>query len=85
MIQGTHIEAKRAFVTAMCLALGINRATYYCLTAAPIVGCKPRRRQPRALTAAQGEAVVAQLHEPRFVDLVAAVERVQSKCSPWPV
>ena len=71
------VEERRAHVgvAPLCNALGLSRATFYRRRgdrpAAPPV---PReRRAPRqALTAADREAVLALLHEDRFVDLAPA-------------
>ena len=55
-----------------CAALGVARATYY-RARTPMFG--PRERKPappRTLPAAEREAVLAVLHEPRFVDLAPA-------------
>jgi hypothetical protein len=53
------------------MALGVSRATYYgrrrSQNAAPY-----KRRSPRALTQTERTAVLAVLHEPRFVDLAPA-------------
>jgi putative transposase len=53
------------------MALGVSRATYYrrrrSQNAAP-----HKRRSPRALTQTERTAVLAVLHEPRFVDLPPA-------------
>lgn len=55
-----------------CAALGVARATYY-RARNPMFG--PRERKPappRTLPAAERQAVLAVLHEPRFVDLAPA-------------
>jgi len=50
-----------------CRALGVSRATVYRRRRSPAPGaCRPR--PARALTLAEREAVLAQLHGPRFVD-----------------
>jgi putative transposase len=58
-------------IAPTCAALGLPRATYYRRRRPPPA---PPRRQPspRALTAAEQAAVLARLHEPRFVDLAPA-------------
>src|SRR5437762_8066833 len=48
-------------------ALGLPRATYY-RRRRPSRAAPPRRRSPRALSAGERGAVLALLHEPRFVD-----------------
>jgi putative transposase len=61
----------RLGIAPTCAALGLPRATYYrrrrSLRAAP-----PRRPPPRALNPGERAAVLAVLHEPRFVDLAPA-------------
>ena len=59
-------------VRATCAAFGVARATYY-RQRTPVQGPKPRRPSPaRRLAAAEETAVLAVLHEPRFVDLAPA-------------
>src|SRR5216110_3088772 len=48
-------------------ALGLPRATYY-RRRRPSRAAPPRRPSPRALSAGERGAVLALLHEPRFVD-----------------
>ena len=58
-------------IAPTCAALGLPRATYYRQRRPRHV--LPRRRpSPRALTADEQHTVLAQLHEPRFVDLAPA-------------
>ena len=58
-------------IAPTCAALGLPRATYYRRRQPPPApSC--RRPSPRALTAAEQAAVLARLHEPRFVDLAPA-------------
>src|SRR5216110_4125852 len=52
-------------------ALGLPRATYY-RRRRPSRAAPPRRPSPRALSAGERGAVLAVLHEPRFVDLAPA-------------
>ena len=63
--------APRLGIAPTCMALGVSRATYYrrrrSQNAAPY-----KRRSPRALTQTERTAVLAVLHEPRFVDLAPA-------------
>jgi putative transposase len=54
-----------------CAALGLPRATYY-RRRRPQSAPPPRPRSPRALRPDEHAAVLAQLHEPRFVDLAPA-------------
>jgi putative transposase len=54
-------------VAPTCAALGLSRETYYRHQRPK--GCRGRRVSPRALPAAERSAVLAVLHEPRFVDL----------------
>jgi putative transposase len=59
-------------VSATCEAFGVSRATFY-RHRAPMLGPKPRRASPaRRLCDAERAAVLAVLHEPRFVDLAPA-------------
>ncbi len=61
----------RLGVAPMCAVLGIPRATYYRRRRPQCV--PPRRRTSRrALSDAERTAVLAVLHEPRFVDLAPA-------------
>jgi putative transposase len=61
----------RLGIAPTCAALGLPRATYYRRQRPP----RPprlRRPSPRALSEAERAAVLATLHEPRFVDLAPA-------------
>lgn len=59
-------------VRATCAAFGVPRASYY-RKRAPVLGPRPRRASPaRRLCDAERGAVLAVLHEPRFVDLAPA-------------
>jgi putative transposase len=60
----------RLGIAPTCGALGVPRATYYRRRRAQSI--PPRRLSPRALTDAERAAVLAVLHEPRFVDLAPA-------------
>jgi putative transposase len=61
----------RLGIAPTCAALGLPRATYYRRQQPP--GARsPRRLSPRALCAEEQTAVLAVLHEPRFVDLAPA-------------
>ncbi len=51
-----------------CRALGVSRATVY-RRRRPFAPAARRPRPARALTPAEQEAVLAQLHSPRFIDL----------------
>jgi putative transposase len=58
-------------IAPTCAALGLPRATYYRRRRPPRAA--PRRRPPpRALSPGERDAVLAVLHEPRFVDLAPA-------------
>src|SRR5216117_1687060 len=57
----------RLGIAPTCAALGLPRATYY-RRRRPSRAAPPRRRSPRALSAGERGAVLALLHEPRFVD-----------------
>src|SRR5256886_13268508 len=54
-------------IAPTCAALGLPRATYY-RRRRPSRAAPPRRPSPRALSAGERGAVLALLHEPRFVD-----------------
>ena len=58
-------------IVAACSALGLARATFYRLLR-PVHGPASKRASPRALPAHERVAVLAALHEPRFVDLAPA-------------
>jgi putative transposase len=58
-------------IAPTCAALGVPRATYY-RHRQPRSAPRPRRRPPRALPPAEQAAVLAVLHEPRFVNLAPA-------------
>ena len=61
----------RLGIAPTCAALGLPRATYY--RGRRSQGALPRRRRsPRALSTVEWTAVLALLHEPRFVDLAPA-------------
>ena len=61
----------RLGIAPTCAALGLPRATYYRRRRPPRAR-PPRRPSPRALSAEERAAVLAVLHEPRFVDLAPA-------------
>ena len=61
----------RLGIAPTCAALSLPRATYY-RRRRPRLARRPRRRPPRALPAGEQAAVLAVLHEPRFVDLAPA-------------
>jgi putative transposase len=62
---------RRLGVAPTCVALGLPRATYYRRRWSQ--NAPPRRRSsPRALSDAERLALLAVLHEPRFVDLAPA-------------
>ncbi len=61
----------RLGIAPTCAALGVPRATYY-RRRWPRSASPARRPSPRALSAAERTAVLALLHEPRFVDLAPA-------------
>ena len=56
-------------VVAVCAALGLARATYYRQLVPPMLGPAPKKFVPRELPADERKAVLAVLHEDRFVDL----------------
>ena len=59
-------------VVAVCTALGLARATYYRQLEPPMHGPAPKRLSPRELAVGEKTAVLAVLHEDRFVDLAPA-------------
>lgn len=62
-------------ITAACRAVGRSRATHYRHHRTTPAPPRPRRvpaRQPRALTPAQEQEVLAVLHSERFVDMAPA-------------
>src|SRR2546428_6496504 len=61
----------RLGIAPTCAALGLPRATYY-RHRRPQSAPAPRPRSPRALSPDDHAAVLARLHEPRFVDLAPA-------------
>ena len=61
----------RLGIAPTCAALGLPRATYY-RRRRPQSAAAPRPRSPRALCPDEHAAVLARLHEPRFVDLAPA-------------
>ena len=61
----------RLGIAATCAALGMPRATC-CRRRWPQSASPHRRGSPRALTNAERSAVLAALHEPRFIDLAPA-------------
>ena len=63
--------AHRLGIAPTCTALGLPRATYY-RRQRPVPVRPPRDTSPRALRADEQAAVLAVLHEPRFVDLAPA-------------
>ena len=67
----TAVEMAPVLSLAVALAaVGLSRATYY-RRARPSAPSK-RKLQPRALEPTERQAVLATLHEPRFVDLAPA-------------
>src|SRR5262245_42681206 len=61
----------RLGIAPTCRAFGLPRATYYRRRQTPRAP-SPRRPSPRALRIEEQTAVLAVLHEPRFVDLAPA-------------
>jgi putative transposase len=59
-------------VVAACAALGASRATYYRQLRPPTLGPKQKKRSARELSPEEKAAVLAVLHEERFVDLAPA-------------
>jgi putative transposase len=61
----------RLGIAPTCTALGVSPASYY-RRITPKPAAPPRPTPARALEASEREAVLAVLHEPRFVDLAPA-------------
>src|SRR5256712_8926269 len=61
----------RLGIAPTCAALGLPRATYY-RHRRPQSAPAPRPRSPRALSPDDHAAVLARLHEPRFIDCAPA-------------
>jgi len=59
-------------VVAACSALGLSRATYYRQLQPPVLGPAPKRASARELRWDEKQAVLAVLHEDRFIDLAPA-------------
>jgi len=59
-------------VAATCAALGVPRATFYRQLRPSTYGPAPKKVIPRELSAQERAAVLAVLHEDRFVDLAPA-------------
>jgi putative transposase len=57
---------------ATCAALGLPRATFYRKARPPTVACQRRPKPRQMLPAEERSAVLAVLHEERFVDLAPA-------------
>ena len=78
--------APRFGVQPLCRALGVPRASFYRRLAPPRI-CAPRRPSPRALSAAERDAVLALLRAPAFVDqapravFAALLDRRRYLCS----
>ena len=79
------IEEHRApmGVAPTCAALGVARATFYRHRrhAAALGPTRPRRRPRQALSPPERDAVLALLHDERFVDLPPA--QVWAVGGPW--
>ena len=69
MIELVQTVGPELGIVAACAALGLARATYYRKLEPPMLGPAPKRLSPRALTADEKKAVLAVLHEDRFIDL----------------
>ena len=59
-------------IVAACAAVGLARATYYRQLEPPMLGPAPKKLSPRELAIDERKAVLAVLHEERFVDLAPA-------------
>jgi putative transposase len=69
-VSGVTYLAPQVGILAACVMLAVARASYY-RSLAPRVA-RPRPSPPRTLSAGEREHVLAELHEPRFVDLAPA-------------
>ena len=70
-----HLVAERGHefgVAALCVAVGLPRASFYRRQQPRRLDAGKRRPSPRALTPPERQSVLALLHEPRFVDLAPA-------------
>ena len=59
-------------IVAACAAVGLARATYYRELEPPMLGPAPKKSSPRELSVDERNALLAVLHEERFVDLSPA-------------
>lgn len=69
MMELVHAFGPELGIVAACAALGLARATYYRQLEPPMLGPAPKRLNPRAMTGDEKKAVLAVLHEERFIDL----------------
>lgn len=69
MTELIHKAGPELGIVAACAAMGLARATYYRQLEPPMLGPAQRKASPRALTADEKRAVLAVLHQDRFVDL----------------
>ena len=72
MIDLVHTAGPELGIVAACAALGLARATYYRRLEPAMLGPAPKRFSPRAMTGDERRAVLAVLHEDRFIDLAPA-------------
>ena len=59
-------------IVALCAAMALSRATFYRRRAPKLAGESRRKTPARALSSDERQAVLAALHDPRFVDLAPA-------------
>jgi putative transposase len=64
------LHGPRLGIARLCTALKLPRATYYLQLEARTP--RPRPTPARALSASERQAVLAVLHEPRYVNLASA-------------
>jgi len=72
LIQAAGSLADEVGVVAACAALGVARATFYRRRKPKSQDRPPRPKSPRALSVAEQQAVLDELHSQRFVDQAPA-------------
>lgn len=72
LIAAAEELGSRVGLSQACRALGVSRATVYRRHRGPTAGVGSRRGHPRALSPAEREAVLSELHSERFQDQAPA-------------